>query len=982
MRFLLSALVVLAAGQLLAATKYVDFAGGSDANNGNSTATPYKRAPGMVGVAHAYVPAAGDIIILKGGTTWTNCFRWNISAGGTAGNPVVYKSDPAWFSGGAFTKPLLDYQHLIIASGGYTDGAGTYVTASDVTFDGLEWANYRCSRQSPTLSNWGAMSVTCNNVDNVVLSNCTIRDWDVTAGTLSPGYVWDGGGGFQKVNGGSGIMATNCLFHLDNTPAMKAGAALWNVVSVLDCTFRGVPTAVMYANTASGNTIDGMPDSTDPAQHGNAFLMVGPVSIYNNIGHDISAKATVIFIDAGYYGGPASAYVYNNVFWNTGQPCVAIDTDRAGWVSEASYLNSTNYVYNNTLVGPGGAGYCVRGVYRSLTPEPIPNLFMRNNHLISSDPVGLNNTAAGNANVTVYTHGNNLTNTLAAANSLGYTVGNSFAPLDATKPTFNTGTAIALVTTDRLGTARPQAAVYDIGAYEFVTSSGVPGTIVLATSADTVTETALSITITASRTGGTSGAVGISYGTASGTATPGVNYTTTMGTLSWINGDAADKTFAVPILNVPFYGSKQFTVTLATPTGGATLGAPSTETVTINGVGSAPINLLSGLSWPTPSDLASPFTSSGAYYSQAIQTTDPASAGIANYYFTNTAGTYAVYANTLSPSDAENSLYFAALGTTPVEGNNVFDITSSAVTNEVAIRQRGPTGTPDFAETNAVQLTLAAGVTNQIQLRGREPNVRVYNVRIVLVSPPPDPPTILSTVITNIDGYYKATSNLVASILWSTNVTVTGTPQLTNNAGGLFTYASGSGTDTLLFTWTIAAGQNSQSLDYVDTTSLALNGGTIKNAAIAANTTLPTVGAPGSLAYGRSVVVDTTAPTITIGPPSATLAAAGSTVFYAITWSDLNFAANTLTNADITLNGTTTGTVSTGPSNPGPVTSVTLSALTVGTGTISITSGTASDLAGNLAPSAGPSYPFSISSAFGGTANVISTRTGIIIINP
>ena len=76
-------------------------------------------------------------------------------------------------------------------------------------------------------------------------------------------------------------------------------------------------------------------------------------------------------------------------------------------------------------------------------------------------------------------------------------------------------------------------------------------------------------------------------------------------------------------------------------------------------------------------------------------------------------------------------------------------------------------------------------------------------------------------------------------------------------------YTSGSGTATLVFTYTVAAGQNAADLDYASTTALSLNGGTIvdTSSAIPAALTLP---APGSLFDGlapKNIVIDTTPPT-------------------------------------------------------------------------------------------------------------------------
>jgi len=108
------------------------------------------------------------------------------------------------------------------------------------------------------------------------------------------------------------------------------------------------------------------------------------------------------------------------------------------------------------------------------------------------------------------------------------------------------------------------------------------GTIQLSAATYSVNENGVSVTITATRTNGSSGAVGVSYATSNGTATAGSDYTATSGTLSWANGDTSNKTFSVPILDDSAYeGNETVNLTLSSPTGGATLGSPSTAVLTI-----------------------------------------------------------------------------------------------------------------------------------------------------------------------------------------------------------------------------------------------------------------------------------------------------------------------------------------------------------------------------------------------------------------
>jgi hypothetical protein len=113
-------------------------------------------------------------------------------------------------------------------------------------------------------------------------------------------------------------------------------------------------------------------------------------------------------------------------------------------------------------------------------------------------------------------------------------------------------------------------------------------------------------------------------------------------------------------------------------------------------------------------------------------------------------------------------------------------------------------------------------------------------------------------------------------------VTVTGTPQITLETGATdrtVDYSSGSGSSTLVFTYTVQAGDTSSDLDYVATTSLALNSGTIRDAAANnATLTLASPGAANSLGANKAIVIDTTAPTVSSLSPAddATSVAVGA----------------------------------------------------------------------------------------------------------
>jgi autotransporter-associated beta strand protein len=100
-----------------------------------------------------------------------------------------------------------------------------------------------------------------------------------------------------------------------------------------------------------------------------------------------------------------------------------------------------------------------------------------------------------------------------------------------------------------------------------------------------VGEGGATVTLNVTRTGGSSGAIGVSYSTADGTATAGAgnDYTGNSGALSWTNGDTASKSIIIDILDdAAVEGDEAFNVNITNPTGGAVLGTPNDVTVTID----------------------------------------------------------------------------------------------------------------------------------------------------------------------------------------------------------------------------------------------------------------------------------------------------------------------------------------------------------------------------------------------------------------
>lgn len=121
-------------------------------------------------------------------------------------------------------------------------------------------------------------------------------------------------------------------------------------------------------------------------------------------------------------------------------------------------------------------------------------------------------------------------------------------------------------------------------------------------------------------------------------------------------------------------------------------------------------------------------------------------------------------------------------------------------------------------------------------------------------------------------------------------------------------------------------------------------------------------GVPTTVPFEQSYTIDKTAPTISIGQPSvSTIAAGARTVTYTVSYADANLSASTLENGSVTLNttGGASGTVNV--TGSGNTRTVEISSI-IGAGTLGITidAGTATDLAGNSALSAGPSTTFTV----------------------
>jgi hypothetical protein len=178
--------------------------------------------------------------------------------------------------------------------------------------------------------------------------------------------------------------------------------------------------------------------------------------------------------------------------------------------------------------------------------------------------------------------------------------------------------------------------------------------------------------------------------------------------------------------------------------------------------------------------------------------------------------------------------------------------------------------TPDLVVSsfNLNGATVKDGAGNAANLSGATNNNPTGTLQIDTVAPTVASIAASGTGITNGTGNLVAGQVATLTVNFSEPVTVNtagGTPTLVLNDGGAATYTSGSGSSALIFSYTVAAGQNTPDLVV---SSLNLNGATVKDGAgNAANLSGATNYNPAG-----TLQIDTVAPTI------ASIAASGTEI--------------------------------------------------------------------------------------------------------
>jgi hypothetical protein len=495
-----------------------------------------------------------------------------------------------------------------------------------------------CTIESSAGTGIAIESGTTTGNDNITVTRNIIRDRSDTTGV--PGTLISNVGSSSAVANSNTIVSDNQLFNFTAGAINTSNAE--NVVYSGNTIYQTAPrttalTAIFMVSAFGTNSVTQniiRDQSTTNTFTGINLLDVRNTTVSRNRIYNISnstgstsALSGINF--TGSSGNPASATLVNNMIsiipaTNSSQIIYGIrDFGFSG--------NTLNVYYNSVFIGGTATGASTWAFQRGTsTPTAITltnNIFFNNrtggtgNHFAVGDQSANTGSWTSNYNLfagTGVTAANFLDyGTAAAGTAVAFATwqngppardANSIANVAATynpadyfvdvaagdlhlKSTatavIDAGLALGSVTTDFDGDTRPQGTAPDIGADEFIPAN--PGTIQFSAATYSVTEGAPTVTLTVTRTGGSSGAVTANYtlggGTATGTAacgTPGEDYVNTGGSVSFADGDAADKTFTVAICSDAVYEASQtFDATLAIGSGTATLGTPNPATVTI-----------------------------------------------------------------------------------------------------------------------------------------------------------------------------------------------------------------------------------------------------------------------------------------------------------------------------------------------------------------------------------------------------------------
>ncbi|HEY4245830.1 MAG TPA: hypothetical protein VGM64_03175 [Lacunisphaera sp.] len=448
--------IILLTVNASATTYYIDFASGSDTNNGISKSTPWKHHPDMAGsTVKGFAHSAGDQYIFKGGVTWDpTCWPMTLSAGGSSSANDYYGVDQTWYTGGSWRRPVFDRSYTAASTDLLSFGSANYITVDSIELEHLNTTN----AYGVWLINGAGGGV------KSTIKNCYIHGWRTTAANDD---AHGGVGGMPYAPFSTTLTLDNTEIENSENGGSNANGVCVRAVGIIQngCKIHDNSSAVLFCLDFNGSYLYNISGAGfDSTYHFNG-IYIDPVSmgqkqgyIRNSFLHDTAGGANMAYINVR---GGATITMYDNVLYGTmsAQGGVEIEPFQYGGEGVGNLL-----AYNNTICNYSSSAAAFHVVTR--TGQPVGVLSLYNNHVINAGSV---TDAKAGVNANTFNSASNLLQSASTATSQGYTLSNLYAPTSTSSSTYNAGTNIAgLINLDILGLTRTQ---WDIGAYTFNSGS-------------------------------------------------------------------------------------------------------------------------------------------------------------------------------------------------------------------------------------------------------------------------------------------------------------------------------------------------------------------------------------------------------------------------------------------------------------------------------------------------------------------------------
>ena len=396
-------------------------------------------------------PSAGIGFILRGGDTWHfgnsgaspyTGGTWNWSWNGSSGSPIYIGVDLAWYSGGSWSRPVMNGDNPLstsaVASCAYqTSGGNVFLSEAVthyVTWDNFEWTG-KCEKTSGFGINeyiYDASS-TYTNFEHMYFHGTTHIPYNCSGG----GMCFSNSASAFVGGTGSGVpVGTQYLYDVfdgsDSDPTAQ-GAAYDGFFTVAYCVFNNLAQLVTtYTHLFHDNLMMNWVDPQGGIAHGNVLEIVGePATVnayYNNVFlhlYDTGVQG-VCFWPHPQTGIPD--YVFNNVWADAscGGNFINIGQNAVQPVNQGPL-----YVFNNTMESP------INGYIITEAPtNPYTHVsYLTNNHYITD-------ASSPYLGVTQATFTTELLMTHATATRDGYSPLETYvySPVSSGVPTSGTGT--------------------------------------------------------------------------------------------------------------------------------------------------------------------------------------------------------------------------------------------------------------------------------------------------------------------------------------------------------------------------------------------------------------------------------------------------------------------------------------------------------------------------------------------------------------